>query len=805
MTAIGRSVPDVSAEQNAVLAAQAELAELQDQLDRAKRRLELTLDVAGATGSWSWDIAAKTLTADARFAAFTGQDPLALAEGVPTSHFFSGIHADDVRRIRIAVAGIMAGAEVFSKDYRLLREDGGIRWVHADGRTVLNDDDEPLVFTGTLVDITDRKRTEEQLRVAQTAGHVGTFEHAHGYGTVSVSAQFCRLLGLHATSVLPVRTINLLVHPEDRPIIDPRLPSEPQPDRNIEFRIQRADDGETRWLARRGEYVQDIDADGLRYIGVIYDITESKRTEERLMLANEALSESVRERTRERNQVWQNSRDLLTIIGSDGVIRDVNPAWTDLLGYSAEQTVGRAFTDLVAIDDQPAAERLLTVRQASRRDTTSFALLAADGSLRWFSWDSAAEGNLIYAYGRDVTAERKQAEVLRETESLLRQSQKMEAVGQLTGGIAHDFNNMLTGVIGSLDIMKRRIAAERYGDLDRFMDAAIVSAQRAASLTHRLLAFSRRQSLDPKPTDVVPLIDAMRELLLRTLGERITLVTEVTPESWQAVTDANQLENAVLNLAINARDAMPDGGQLTIAVSNVSLSRADSVGVDGAKPGDYVVISVTDTGEGMAPDVIEKAFEPFFTTKPIGQGTGLGLSMIYGFARQSGGHVKLVSHVGQGTTVSLYLPRNTIAAPSAQTEVRSSPTPLGRGETVLIVEDDASVRLLVVDVLGELGYQAIEAGDSAEALPILQSDRAIDLLISDVGLPGLNGRQLADIARQTRPNLQVLFITGYAAMASSRADFLDTGMDMITKPFAIDELAAKIQEILAASRTDLSA
>lgn len=776
--------------------ARSELADLQRQIREARQRLELTLEAAGAAGSWDWDMVSQRLTADAHFAGLTGQDPLELANGVPTTRFFTGIYPDDVRRIRIAVAGIMAGAEVFSKDYRLLKDDGGIRWIHADGRTVLDEKDQPVRFYGTLVDVTDRKRTEEQLRIAQTAGEVGTFEHTDGYGTVTVSRQFCRLLGLHPTNALPVRTINLLVHPQDRPIIDPKLPSQPKPDRNIEFRVTRADNGETRWLARRGEYLQDIDANGLRYIGVIYDITDAKRTEEHLRLANERLSESVRERTRERNQVWQNSRDLLTVVGIDGIIRDVNPAWSAILGHEHAALIGRSFIDMADQDEMGDARRLVEFDPRLPPTSTELGLLAADGTLHWFSWDAAAEDGLIYLYGHNITAERKQADILRETEALLRQSQKMEAVGQLTGGIAHDFNNMLTGVIGSLDVMKRRIANQRYDDLDRFMSAAITSAQRAAALTHRLLAFSRRQSLDRKPTDVVPLIESMRDLLNRTLGEQITLEIAQPEDAWEAITDANQLESAVLNLAINARDAMTEGGRLTIAVSNASLSERHARNVDGATPGDYVRISVIDTGEGMSPEVIDKAFDPFFTTKPIGQGTGLGLSMIYGFARQSGGHVDLSSALGKGTTVSLYLPRNDAAAVEAS-PAAVSVTPLGSGETVLIVEDDTSVRLLVVDVLEELGYIAIEAGDSGEALPILHSGNRIDLLISDVGLPGLNGRQLAEIARQTRPQLRVLFITGYAAMAASRADFLAPGMDMITKPFDMDNLATKIRSMLA--------
>jgi PAS domain S-box-containing protein len=781
---------------NETASSRSELTELERQVGEAKRRLELTLEAASAVGCWHWDIVNQRLTADARFAALTGQDPLELADGVPTSRFFAGIHPEDLPRIRIAVAGMLSGAAVFSKDYRFLREDGGTRWIHADGRTLLDEQDQPIEFFGTLVDVTDRKRTEDQLRVAQTAGQVGTFEHADGDGTVSVSPQFCRLLGLHPTSVLPVRTINLLVHPADRPIIDPKPPSEPQPGRNVEFRIARADTGETRWLARRGEYLRDMDATGLRYIGVIYDITESKRIEERLLLANESLSESVRERTRERNQVWQNSRDLLTIIDLNGIIRDANPAWTSILGRLPTELVGRSFAEMAKEADRDRARQVCSLQPGEQRDSIEFEIIAEDGSPRWFSWGATAEGDLIYAYGRHITDERRQAEILRNTEDLLRQSQKMEAVGQLTGGIAHDFNNMLTGVIGSLDLMKRRIADKSYDDLNRFMNVAISSAERAAALTHRLLAFSRRQSLDRKPIDVVKLIESMRDLLSRTLGEQIQLTTSLPDDAWQAIADANQLESAVLNLIINARDAMPDGGQLQIAVANASITEQDVSGHVEWAAGDYVVVSVTDNGEGMSPAIVEKAIDPFFTTKPIGQGTGLGLSMIYGFARQSGGHLKLASVLGEGTCVSLYLPRNTGLSSVTQPAALIA-TPLGSGETVLIVEDDASVRLVVVTVLEELGYLAIEAADGAQALPVLQSGARVDLLITDVGLPGINGRHLAEVARQTRPDLPILFLTGYAAMAASRADFLGHGMAMMTKPFALEALATKIQSMLA--------
>ncbi|MGJ7516417.1 ATP-binding protein [Pseudomonas baetica] len=385
---------------------------------------------------------------------------------------------------------------------------------------------------------------------------------------------------------------------------------------------------------------------------------------------------------------------------------------------------------------------------------------------------------------------------LRHNEEVLRQSQKMEAVGQLTGGIAHDFNNMLTGIIGSLELLRRRLARGRFEDLDSLIDLGVTSANRAAGLTHRLLAFSRRQSLDSKPVEMNALVVSMGELLQRSIDESICLDMQLSESLWVAEADPNQLESALLNLVINARDAMPDGGQLVVKTSNRQLDADFTQPHSNLEPGDFVVLSVTDNGCGMPQSTINRAFDPFFTTKPIGQGTGLGLSMIYGFSKQSGGHVAIQSEVGEGTTVSLFLPRYRGHVSQGQSVESLHPTIAGNGETVLIVEDDPAVRVLVSTVLSELGYGFVEAGDADSAMPILDSGQRIDLMISDVGLPGMNGRQLAEISRQYRPGLKVLFITGYAEHAAVRGGFLDPGMQMITKPFTFDLLTAKVREMI---------
>lgn len=385
-------------------------------------------------------------------------------------------------------------------------------------------------------------------------------------------------------------------------------------------------------------------------------------------------------------------------------------------------------------------------------------------------------------------------------EAALRQAQKMEAIGQLTGGIAHDFNNLLAGIAGSLEMLRTRLTQGRISEVDRYVTAAQGAAKRAAALTHRLLAFARRQTLEPKPVDANRLTADMEDLIRRTMGPAITVENIGAGGLWTILVDPNQLENVLLNLCINARDAMADGGKLTIETGNRWLDDRSAAARE-LPPGQYVSVCVSDTGAGMSPEVMARAFDPFFTTKPLGAGTGLGLSMTYGFARQSGGQVRIYSEIGKGATVCLYLPR--YLGEAATTEVADHSTALVRAEheeVVLIVDDESTVRMLVSDVLEELGYNSMEAADGASGLQILQSRRRVDLLITDVGLPGgINGRQMADAARKERPELQVLFITGYAENAVLSHGHLEQGMHVLTKPFSMEALARRISELLERS------
>ncbi|WP_421989961.1 PAS domain S-box protein [Roseococcus sp.] len=768
-----------------------QLRATQRRLTEVQDRLRIVQTVAGTAGAWEWDILGKRLVADARFAAIYGLDAVAAAAGLPTSTYFGPVHDEDRMRLRIAVAGALHGAEVFARDYRVV-VNGEVRWVSARGRTFLDAADQPVRFAGVLSDITEQKKVEERLHIAQTAGEVGSFEYLAGYGTADVSEQFCRLLGLRPAQSLPVRTINAVVHPSDPALIQNRDGRITTGTAFHEFRVTRADTGEERWLASRGEYRAGL-AGGTIFTGVIYDITLTKRTEAALLQLTETLEERVEERTQERDRLWNLSRDLLNVIGPDERQTALNPAWELMLGYGETELIGTPLEALTHPEDAPIVRsRLASLLRGVTVPEFDIRILAKDGSYRWVSWTAVPESGMIYGIGRDVT----QRKLLEEQ---LRQSQKMEAVGQLTGGLAHDFNNMLTGILGGIDIVRRRLNQGRLDDVDRFFDAAMQSGQRAAALTHRLLAFSRRQTLDSRPLDVAILVGSIEDLLRRTLGEQIELIIDLDPDLWLAVADDNQLESAIINLAINARDAMPDGGRLVIAGYNRQLSARDLLRSERGQAGDFVEISVADSGLGMTADVVAKAFDPFYTTKPQGQGTGLGLSMVYGFVQQSRGDIFIESQEGLGTTIRLFLPRHSGPLEALATAT-AAPTLLGSGETVVVIEDDPAVRLLVLQVLQELGYRAIETADDRDALPILQSECHIDLLITDVGLPGMNGRKLAEIARASRPTLPVLFMTGYAKEAADQAAFLAAGMEIITKPFAVDELGRRVNRILRHSR-----
>jgi PAS domain S-box-containing protein len=548
----------------------------------------------------------------------------------------------------------------------------------------------------------------------------------------------------------------------------------------------RRHDGEYRWYLIRAEPLRDEASGTTGWLGSNSDIHDRRMMEEALR--------------DERDRLWRMSGDLMDVCRADGTLLAVNPAWTRILGWSEKELLATRFTDLIHPDDLADTLAEMTSLDGGR-PTLRFEnrFRHRDGSYRSISWTATPENGVFYAVGRDITSQRESAEALQQAEEALRQAQKMEAVGQLTGGIAHDFNNLLTGILGSLEMIQTRVRQGRIGELERYATAAASAANRAAALTHRLLAFSRRQPLDPKPVDINRLVTAMEDLLHRTLGEAIDMETVTAASLWSALCDQHQLESALLNLAINARDAMPDGGKLTVETCNVLIDPSYAVRLGEVKSGQYICICVSDTGIGMSKEVIERAFDPFFTTKPIGQGTGLGLSMVYGFARQSEGFVRIYSELGKGTTVKIYLPRHYGTSEPQAASAASTEFQRGAGEAVLVVEDEPTVRDLVSEILRDLGYRVLEATDGPSGLRMLMSDIHIDLLVTDVGLPGLNGRQLADAALARRPGLKVLFMTGYAENAALAGGFLAPGMEMVTKPFAVEAFATRIRDMIERS------
>ncbi|MCY1197854.1 Sensor histidine kinase RcsC [compost metagenome] len=516
------------------------------------------------------------------------------------------------------------------------------------------------------------------------------------------------------------------------------------------------------------------------------------------------LEQRVEDAIAERDRIWRLSPELLAVVDRQGRFESVNPAVRTILGWSPEQFLSMGLPELIHPDD--LATTLAAWSRAAGGEPPQAArhlenrLLKRGGGYCWITWSMSSSQDSLYMTGRDDTDLKVQAEALRETENALRQSQKMEAVGRLTGGIAHDFNNMLQGITGALYLIERKLGAGSPEQALRFVTVAMDSANRAAHLTQRLLTFSRRQPIDPKPFSAASALQSMADLFRRYTGERVRLAFDLEPGLWTVRCDKNQFENAMLNLVINARDAMPQGGVLTVAARNVLADEPPLRQMSDLPPGPFVEVSVSDVGCGMTPDVLAHAFDPFYTTKPLGEGTGLGLSMIYGFAKQAGGVATLESSLGVGTTVRLFLPRHEGAPERApRRDPPAEPVPdLMRQALVVVVEDDANVRDMVHECLAERGLQVLTAADGEAGLELVLSTRDIDLLLTDVGLPGLNGRQLADAARAAYPGLKVLMMTGYAGNAARDRNFLEQGMELIAKPFSLDTLGERVQRMLDA-------
>lgn len=681
------------------------------------------------------------------------------------------VHPEDVGLAQDRWASALASGETYEAEFRLRRHDGEYRWHLSRAIPIRSGGGAIMRWIGTNTDIHEQKQAEvenarDRDRMWSMSQDLLLVCDRDGVIT-DVNPSATRMLGWEAAEMIG-HPILEFIHPADRESSRAEMERLGSGATTIAF--------ENRYRTKSGDYrLLDWTAvpDGDRIHGIGRDITENRSI------------------ARDQERIWTLSPVLKLVAQPNGTIEKINPAWTDALGWTQEQTSGRPLIDFVAETDSMAAgaalERLML---GGVRTDEEYAFRTSEGGVRQIAWNFVAEGGALYGFGRDVTEQRG-------AEEALRQSQKMEAVGQLTGGIAHDFNNLLQGVTGNLELLQHRLEQGRLDGLERFIKGAANSASRASALTHRLLAFSRRQPLDPRAVRTNPLVASMEDMLRRTLGENIELELVLAGGLWLTKCDPNQLESAILNLAINARDAMPQGGKLIVETCNAHLDSAYAARQREVRPGQYVCICVSDTGVGMDADTAARAFEPFFTTKPLGQGTGLGLSMIYGFARQSEGYVKIYSEVGKGTTIKLYLPRHRgEAADEEEVPQLSGEHVSETGETVLVVEDEPIVRGLIVEVLSELGYRAIEAVDGPSGLQVLQSRRRIDLLVTDIGLPGLNGRQVADGGRAHRPDLKVLFMTGYAENAALASGFLEPGMEMITKPFAMEALATRIRDMI---------
>jgi PAS domain S-box-containing protein len=657
------------------------------------------------------------------------------------------------------------------------------------------------------------RESEERLRLVMESTGLGSWEYDVASGTTIRSARHDEIFG-YSTPVNDWSYENFKAHiPDpDRARVDEGLRAALEEGKylEVECRMVRVE-GVRGWLKVSARPHYGADGRIARLIGTIEDITVRK---DAAYAAIETAAKFEMFAQTVPSMVWTSL--------PDGRIDWFNARVPEYCGIPADEMKPDGWTP-VHPDDLASSAALYQEALATGNPYVSeYRIRRHDGMYRWHITRAipirGADGAITRWIGTsaDIQDRKSSEQALAElnatleqqvrertaellaAEARLRQSQKMEAVGQLTGGLAHDFNNLLTGIAGSLELMANRLAQGRVAEIPRYLTLAQGAAKRAAALTHRLLAFSRRQTLDPKPTDIGQLVCGMDELIRRTVSPAVALNVVGAPALWPVLADPNQLENALLNLCINARDAMPDGGSLTIETRNRLLQTAEAIDLE-LQGTDYVCLSVSDTGGGMAAHVIERAFDPFFTTKPMGEGTGLGLSMVYGFVRQSGGQARIASQLGKGTTVSLYLPRYSGDSRGVELSEGKQDVVRGAGETVLVVADESSVRTLISEVLDELGYHVLEAEHGAAGLEILESKQRVDLLITDVGLPGgMNGRQLADAALVTRPHLKVLFITGYAETAVIGAGRLQAGMHVLTKPFSLESLGWRIREIIAA-------
>jgi PAS domain S-box-containing protein len=666
-------------------------------------------------------------------------------------------------------------------------------------------------ITGIFVegtDVTGHIEAEERMRLSQEAGGIGSFEWFPETDRLVVSPTYRRLWGLSDNQEITTELLVSMVDARDRAKTGvKRLDSVANPLEYAEYRVRRTDTGDVRWLARQGE-VLSTPGGRRRYVGVTFDITGRKMTEQALQASQNRLA-----------AIFGQASVGLTELTLDCRFERVNGALCAMLGRSEQELLGMKMDRIIHPDDLPGNRALFARLVATGEPfTLEKRYLKPDGSIVWVSSnvsrlvDEAGKPQALVAVKTDISERRRVEEALRDlnetleqrvmeevaerakAEAALLQSQKMEAVGQLTGGIAHDFNNVLQIISGNLHLLNQELMDD--GPTRKRLDTALAAVERGARLSSHLLAFARRQPLQPVVADLGRLVRSMDELLRRALGETIDVSTSVGSGLWNTMIDPSQLENVVLNLAINARDAMGGAGKLTIELGNAVLDSQYVQNLVDVPAGQYVMLSVTDTGCGMSEDILQRAFEPFFTTKGEGEGTGLGLSMAYGFVKQSRGHIRIYSEAGLGTSIKIYLPR-TLGAETE--EAIALPGPVQGGtETILVVEDDAGVRATVVDMLTALGYTVLKADDGQSALEVLETGVAIDLLFTDVVMPGpVRSTDMARRAQEMVPDIAVLFTSGYPQNAIVHGGRLDAGVELLSKPYRREELARKLRHVLA--------
>jgi PAS domain S-box-containing protein len=833
------------------------LAELA--LRRSEERLQLALDATAGLGTWDWSAETGRITGDGRFAKLFGIDPERVITGGAFDSVLAFVHKDDRSRLIAAVRHAVVTHEPLSIEFRVVRSDGEVRWLLTQGRSIHDDDGRPIRFPGVSLDITTRKRAEESVErmaselrqatdaqsflhdLAERQRALDTSDAIMGLAAAEIGARlrldragFYRVQGdsIHhgpgwnngalpsLRGAMKIEAVEPLVeqYRQGRTVVladsAAAFPNTPL------SRVSPAAIGVP--LLRGGQWVATFYANSAaprawaaEEVAFVETVVETTWDAVERADAVQALRASE-----EKFRAIANSIDpMVWSTLPDGFHDYYNDRWYEFTGAPHGATDGAAWADMFHPEDRERSWQLwahslatgepyhieyrLRHRSGQYRWVLGRAQPARDDAgriIRWFGTctdiQEIVDAREVLARSREEleAAIRQRTAQLMAAEAQLRQAQKMEAVGQLTGGIAHDFNNMLAVVIGALDLLERRLGQGRV-DVERYLVAARDGATRAAALTQRLLAFSRRQPLAPTALDVNDMLGGMIELLVRTLGEGITIETLFDDRVWAVIADRNQLENVVLNLAVNARDAMSGGGTLSIETGNLSIGEAQAPGYELAA-GDYVEIAIRDTGLGMPPEVATRAFDPFFTTKGVGKGTGLGLSQVFGFVRQSGGHVAIETVEGQGTTVRVWLPASPSAVPAPVMPAVECSLPRAKpGEIVLVVEDEDRVRGFSVEALRELGYGVSFARDGVEALRMLGRQQRVSLLFSDVVMPEMSGRELAERARERHPGLRVLLTSGYAPDVPNPAPEDET---ILAKPFDIAGLATAVRAALDA-------